>query len=364
LTHFSVLYDGWPLIYQPNSPEALHLLAILSCHLEGVQALLALPAEPPSWLSLEATIHVVATANTARNRLNWEQRTLPVLRRRTGAALLHLTSPNPPLFGPEVNLVSPSSFDDSPPKGRFASRLRKAISQGGMARLGGLLWPDDLPLHERQEAIYRLQPAILPGFLESNSASEDDGLAAMLDLPAAYVLYHGPSYEGILRRLLAAWSWAVEPVGDGYPLLAIGLGADGRERLAVLTSEYGLGETVRSLAELEPGALGAVYRRSAALFQPVVDPPWGGPVRLALASGTPVVSIEGERMDALVGPAAYLVGGQDARALGAAVITVLVEEGVAQRLTEAGRQRVATWSLSAFAQGLANAYRDILDKRE
>jgi hypothetical protein len=50
------------------------------------------------------------------------------------------------------------------------------------------------------------------------------------------------------------------------------------------------------------------------------------------------------------------------RALGAALITALVEEGVAGQLAQAGRQRVATWSLKAFAGGLAQAYQDILLK--
>ncbi len=97
-------------------------------------------------------------------------------------------------------------------------------------------------------------------------------------------------------------------------------------------------------------------------FHPLMDPPWGGPVRLALASGVPVVSFESEPMSALVGPAAYLVKAGDTRLLGAALITVLVEEGVSQKLAQAGRQRAGTWSPSAFVDGLAQAYESILKK--
>jgi glycosyltransferase involved in cell wall biosynthesis len=178
------------------------------------------------------------------------------------------------------------------------------------------------------------------------------------------VLYHGPSEEMVLRRLLNAWSWVAGPLGEAYPLLAVGLGEAGRERLAALAAENGLGETMRSLPGLPPQALGAIYRRSSALLHPLEEPPWGGPARLALASGTPVVSIESERMDALVGPAAYLVDAGDRRALGAAIVTILVEEGVARQLANAGRQRAATWSLKAFADGLAQAYREIMNRRK
>jgi glycosyltransferase involved in cell wall biosynthesis len=184
----------------------------------------------------------------------------------------------------------------------------------------------------------------------------------MLDLPEAYVLYHGSPHERVLRDLLSAWSWIADPLGESYPLLAIGLGEAGRDRLASLADEYGLGDTVRSLPGLPPQALGVIYRRSAALLHPLMDPPWGGPVRLALASGVPVVSFESEPMSALVGPAAYLVKAGDTRLLGAALITVLVEEGVSQKLAQAGRQRAGTWSPSAFADGLAQAYESILKK--
>jgi glycosyltransferase involved in cell wall biosynthesis len=80
---------------------------------------------------------------------------------------------------------------------------------------------------------------------------------------------------------------------------------------------------------------------------------------MALASGTPVIAIEDERSSALAGPAAYLVKGEDSRLLGAALITVLVEEELAGRLAQAGRQRAATWSQQAFAEGLAKAYATI-----
>lgn len=331
--------------------------------MEGFQGLLALPGEPPAWLPPVADSRVLFTANTPRDRLLWEQRILPQLRREWRATLLHLTSPNPPLFGPAVNVVSPCGFSEIQRGGGFSSRLRQAVSQGGMARLAGLFWPDDLPDPKGMGPVYRLPPAIPPIFLEPNSMPDSGRLAESLELPEAYVLYHGPAEETALRRLLSAWSWVAGSVGEAYPLLAVGLDEGGRERLAVLAAGYELGETVQALPWMPPQTLGIVYQRSAALLHPGAESPWGGPVRLAMASGKPVVSRVSEQMDALVGPAAYLVKGDDTRALGAALITVLVEEEIAERLSEAGRQRAEGWSLEAFAQGLSAAYLDIISKR-
>ena len=42
-----VLYDGWPLVFAPNNPAALHLLAVLAQHPPGFAAHLALPDAAP-----------------------------------------------------------------------------------------------------------------------------------------------------------------------------------------------------------------------------------------------------------------------------------------------------------------------------
>jgi hypothetical protein len=110
MSSIKVLYDGWPLIDQPNSPAALHLLAILARLPEAVQPVVALPDTPPAWLG-QTPVHVQRIANTPYARLRWEQRVLPRLARQIGAALLHLTSTRVPLLDPAISVVSPCEFD-------------------------------------------------------------------------------------------------------------------------------------------------------------------------------------------------------------------------------------------------------------
>ncbi len=87
------------------------------------------------------------------------------------------------------------------------------------------------------------------------------------------------------------------------------------------------------LPPLIPPEIPALYRRASALFHPAPVTPWGGPVRHALASGAPVVALETGLSSAMVGPAAYLVPGEDDRAMGAALITVIVEDEVREQLS-------------------------------
>jgi glycosyltransferase involved in cell wall biosynthesis len=79
-------------------------------------------------------------------------------------------------------------------------------------------------------------------------------------------------------------------------------------------------------------------------------------VRHALASGTPVAALETTLSSAMVGPAAYLVPGEDDRAMGAALITLLVEDEVREQLLKAAAGRVQNWSRVEFDQALLGAY--------
>ena len=103
-----------------------------------------------------------------------------------------------------------------------------------------------------------------------------------------------------------------------------------------------------------------IYQGCSALFHPAPLSPWGGAVSWALACGKPVVAAESALTDALVGPAAYLAPLDDARALGAALITVLVEEEVAEKLSLAAQKQAAGWHSPAFGQELLAAYQEIL----
>lgn len=72
-----ILYDGWPLATQPNSPATLHLQTLLAYLPSEIDAHVALPAMPSEPLPIGVTAHLHATNPTEAGRLNWEQRILP-----------------------------------------------------------------------------------------------------------------------------------------------------------------------------------------------------------------------------------------------------------------------------------------------
>ena len=372
-----ILYDGWPLSYQPNSPAALHLLSLLAHHPANFKALVALPAKPALLLPESVTAHIQATGAGDNSRLSWEQRILPRLATLLKADLVHLSASYPALLGKTNQLISPTSSDTLSmssfgfaARPSLAARLRDALGQGGLTRVSGVLWPDDLPTPGVPHNIFRLPRVTHPDLLSPSifdmSSGERPHLAEFseLEMPETYILYHGPLSTLALRRLLGAWSWAAGSIGEYYPLLVAGVEASLHQKITAMLTEFNLTDSVQLVPPLNLPSLFELYRGCSALFLPVPDSPWQGAIPLALTCGKPIVALETPESGALVGPAGYLLPDSnnmpDNRALGAALITVVVEESVAEQLSQNANQRATQWEsheqVQRFTHELASAY--------
>jgi glycosyltransferase involved in cell wall biosynthesis len=350
-----VLIDGWSLIYQPNGLAAGHLLTLLTCQPEDVEVALALPGEPPEWLRGKFNFLIRPMQDSARQRFVWEQRRLPALAKELQADLVHLSSATPALFANVPNLLSPADADEPVRSPHIYPRLRQAFSAGGMAHLAGRVWPSDLPAPSGATPVFRVSPALPFGWFSEHGADPED--IRRLDLPETFILYHGASQPAALRFLLETFRWAAGPVGENYPLLILGLDEVGRKELPGLLATWDLHSCVQALPVISPFSIPWLYRKCSVLFHPVAIAPWGNPVRNALALGKPVVAGETTLSDALVGPAAYLAALDQPRELGAALLTVIVEEGLADRLAAEAMQRAASWQTEMFRRELGEVYR-------
>ncbi len=332
-----VALDGWALVHAAGSPEALHVLALAAACPPEIETLLALPGPIPAWLPENTASLALPQADTAWGRLAWQQRLLPRLARRAGAEVLHSSSFAAPFFFDAACTASPvgSGFADEGSAEGFAGRLRSALGAGGLARARAVLWPADLPQPAFAAAFQGCAPFVHPALLNPGAA-EPGPL-----LPEAFVLYHGPGAESDLRRLLAAWSWAARAIGEQYPLVAVGL-ADAQARLLEqLTLEYQVSESVLAPTGLTPLDLPGLYRRCCALFHPAEISPWGDPLLMALACGKPVAAAQTPSAAQRAGDAAYLAEIDSPRALGAALLTVVVDERAAESLGQRAIRRYA-----------------------
>lgn len=354
-----VLYDGWSLIHAPLGPESLHLLTILENLPEEIQPIVALPAHAPPWLD-NSGVETFPTPDRPWKRLHWEQYHLPSLVRKMGADLLHLVTPTAPLLSTPITIISPAWFPGElyPRSSRPVSkRLRASLALGGMERINALLWPADVPPPPAWDDLVILPPALPRDFIHDQT--HPGILLSHLNLPAEFILYHGPGGERNLEALAQAWNWAAGAIGENYPLLTPGFSERDRQLITSLAEQLNFADSLQILRGVTPADLPGIYRLSTAVFHPTPASPWCGPVRLALASGKPLVALDESLTSAITGPAAYLAGQNDARALGAALVTVIVEQEMAEQLSAAASLRAKAWSSEDFGSHLHALYMEV-----
>lgn len=375
-----VVYDGWSICYAPNSPAALHLLTLLDARPPAIEPIVLLPAHPPEWFPSEIETRLQPTPNTSTAHLFWEQRTIPKVARQVGARLIHLTSPTPALFTPVPSIISPAGFgryeQDTqetlsllgyepffhPDSARsFSERLRHSIAAGALGQIAALCWPADLPYLYKNKlptSVRQIPPSVHPAFLTPQTRTS---LINANNLPEEYFLYHGPGDPSTLQVLFSAWSWVAAALGDTCRLCVLGL-EDAQHQVGKQITEYDLEDDVKVLPVLSPQELAGVYQGSSGIFHPAPTSIWEGPLRLALSCGKPIVAAQTDLAEGLVGPAAYLVNRLDTRGMGAAIISILVEDSHAAELSQAAQERSAGWQPAYFQEQVSLVYQQVSEK--
>jgi glycosyltransferase involved in cell wall biosynthesis len=132
-------------------------------------------------------------------------------------------------------------------------------------------------------------------------------------------------------------------MGDSFSLLIANLTEASTRFAAELADQLGVGESVRTV-RLGDDDWPAALRGASALLH------GGGRrnaglLRWALASGLPVAALSTPITEAVLGPAGFLAPERDSRGLGAACLTLLVEEAVAGSLRERGLDRATRYRL-------------------
>ena len=354
-----VLYDGWPLVYEPSSPAAIHLLTILESLSEEVEPILAFPADSPEWLSTSATLRIIPTQDIQKARRKWEQSILKRLAKEVDADLIHITGYNPPISPPVPVLISPCGYEDKGDKD-FQSRLRIAQGRTGLSQSAGVLWPEDIPVPKAIQNAILLPPTIHPNFISIPFGDQAAPDIPGIELSDTYTLYHGPSSKVILQKLLNSWTWAAGPLGEYYPLLLVGLNVDAADYVNIQLEKLDLATSVRILPQIKPSHLAELYKNCSAAYHPSGVSPWGGAVRMALACGRPLVTFEHPNIDAIAGPSVFTVPKNDTRTFGSAMISTVIKEGIYEPLTEAAIKRARIWRENDIGSRLLEIYHSVI----
>jgi len=236
-------------------------------------------------------------------------------------------------------------------KGGPGDRIYRSLAWAGLSGAAAVLIPADLPGPPAGVPWVPVPPIVPPAFFASAKIPDID---APESLPEAFVLAAG---EGAttLPLILAAWTWVESSMGDSFTLLLAAEDEASRASAESAVERLGLSGTVRCV-RLADEVWPAAFRRAALVLH-------GGEsrntaaLRWALAGEVPLVAAATSVSEAIAGPAGYLVE-PEARALGAACLSLLVDEGFAESLRRKGGERARGYA-SKEAAALAAALRRV-----
>lgn len=266
----------------------------------------------------------------AWGRLRYEQFDLPRAARRLGCDGLLIFDGGAPIAArlPTVAL-SDEAFGGQ--RRGAIDALRRAAGRAGRSVTAQVLYPrDGPPAAGTASAARGFAPLISEGFSRLGAEGAQ-----------SYVLCHGLRRQQV-PLALAAWSWVDGSLGDSYPLLLLGADSDLEQQVRQAAAALDLADSIRFQAELDLQSLPAVYHDAAAVLS-LGAPAWGQPLRWALAAGAPVAAVHSQTAGSILSDTGYLAPEGDARALGAACLSLLVQPELADRLRERGRRIAAAY---------------------
>jgi glycosyltransferase involved in cell wall biosynthesis len=104
----------------------------------------------------------------------------------------------------------------------------------------------------------------------------------------------------------------------------------------------------------------ALYRGASAFLYPTRYEGFGLPALEAMACGVPVVGSSASSVPEIVGPAGMLVDPDDARSMAGALIAVVTECDLHEKLSAAAVTQAAKFSWEKCARETLQVYRDTL----
>jgi glycosyltransferase involved in cell wall biosynthesis len=330
-------------------------------------------ADEPADVPPSVAVYRVASRPGHLGKIGFEQAGFPRAVREVGAAVAHVPYWGSPLQSPVPVVVTVHdviTMRQREYRRGLGARLYNALVATA-ARGASHVITDSA--FSREEIIAHLRiptsrtSAILlaPG-PEYNAQDEflmDMAIRRKYDLPDFYVLYLGGfALHKNVATLLHAYTYVAQAMGEDYPLVLAGSrptpGANVPDYEAYV-AQTDLGEYVRWIGYVAEEDKPAVYRGALCFAFPSRYEGFGLPPLEAMACGVPVVTTNASSLPEVVGEAAFAVEPDDERQMAGAIISILVQEGLAEELKQKGLEQAARFSWQETAVQTALVYAQV-----
>ena len=187
-----------------------------------------------------------------------------------------------------------------------------------------------------------------------------EGLRERYGLESPYFLFVGTQQpRKNLGRLLEAFA-QVRRRNHRVTLAIAGPAGIGVSRLRERAAAIGLEGSVRWLGYVPRADIAPLYAGASAFVFPSLYEGFGLPVLEAMAWGAPVIASSTSSLPEVVGDAGLLVDPLDVAGLAQAMIRVLEDADLGERLRRAGREQVSRFSWDRCAQVVEAAFDEAL----
>jgi glycosyltransferase involved in cell wall biosynthesis len=377
--------NGW-FYHQPHTGSGQYLRWLLHYLPDDVEVTLVVPQSNQQSeisnqkfriINLQSSILRLRSGQVSDlGKVRFEQFDFPNACRDLKADLAHIPYWAPPLNSPvpfvvTIHDIMPlllPEYNDSI-KLRLYNALVSAASQGASHVIADSESSrQDILKHLRlpQEKVTSILLAASPEYFPRLGALVDIAARQKYNLPDSYVLYLGGFHpRKNVRGLLAAWTWASDSIGEQYPLVIAGALPKKTERFYDDFEEYAerlkIKDSVRFIGAVDEDDKAAIYRGAACFVFPSRYEGFGLPPLEAMACGTPVVTTAFSSIPEVVGDAAYLVEDPDnARSLGAAILSVIVNDDLSQRLINDGLAQAKKFSWQKTVEQTVAVYKTVV----
>jgi glycosyltransferase involved in cell wall biosynthesis len=343
----------------------LHLSLILPPHIR-----------PEQVGDLGPKVQAIPTRQALKGNLGkvwFEQRTYPAMVKRLGADIAHVPYWGAPLSSPAKMIVSildviPLAFWQYRVGG--LANLYTSLMRASAAGAGHIITLSEASKAEITRYLKLPPEKISPIYLAADERFSPQGQNDALvrqkyGLPDEFALYLGTfDLRKNVDKLLLAWTYVGQPMGENVPLVLAGRppaqwGTPLYPDLPAYAEKLAISPYLMWLGEVDEADKPALYRLAKVFVYPSRYEGFGLPILEAMASGTPVVACAASSIPEVAGEAAYLVGPDQAREMGGAILALLVQNDLHAQLSNAGRGQATQFSWRKTAQATYTVYEQI-----
>jgi len=327
----------------------------------------ATPLTAPAGVTLTKLRSPFAGRSKKMQKVVFEQLSVPAAARLDKVDLIHVPYFAPPLSSrvpvvttiPDLIPITRSAY-----RGSISIRTYTALVRRAAHHSVRIITISQAVAQQVTNVLGRPASSIDVTYLAADPIYQPTGMSAALratyDLPAQYVYYVGGYDERKnIPTLLRAYAALPEALRTQFPLVLAGRAAGTNPTLFPdidgLITQLGIGSTVRRI-DVPRTDNPALYSGATCFVYPSCDEGFGLPPLEAMACGTAVIAARAASIPEVVGAAAHLVDPVDVAGWTAALLAVLTDNDLRNRLQRAGTERAGQFSYGQTAAATRAVY--------